>query len=1525
MRLFFKNGIKQLMKSKLQFLIYILLTAIAVFFAAVFGISSISLKNSDKMLYDQQVDYQYSYRYTATDYSANDTATISPWFAFDNELIDITNDKGEINYYPVISIYDEATNPDGVLRKVDFKDDWVNDEAQYDSLTFKSRGDGETRINFQFGDVESETWKKSFHPEQYGAARSYAPQYDKAKNIDEYVNDASPEIQYDKYVSKGEFGAFYRFNFDSPNFKSSLIGKLYDKYNFQNVKFENASSEAKEAASDVFWYMFYLNNSTLTDAIKTQIITYIEATEKSDITSSAQLVNDWINNKEAPNENNTSVTNKNVDVQADGFQGQVGWVNNEKYYINDDYKSADTYFLSNGSYQVKNYGWENIFETKAAETQYAFKNNVLTSSSLFNSYNKVVGDLTNFTVNQQSQVVMWGVGGEKYRYVSAYHQIQNEDGTEVTEFNNPSIMKIYSQRQDDVTGNSFVGDTFISSSGYARSHNLKFGSEYAIIPGYSNYKLRFDAIGGDSYNSYPTIYDEDLLTDNKLQAIFYLNDSNFKEYFSKTGADGGQALVDDAKYQDTSRNYLKYKKENHSNLVRDMKVYRLYLANNIAKINDTLTAIKDYNTGDKTSLKFDNGASKIQASSDTNILNLRSSLLGKVANIFLGIAVVFSVIFILIILFVVYNILKRLLHIQKSQIGNLKSLGVKNSTLVMNFVSYMLVPIVMIVPAFWGLSFLCQTKIMDIFYKYFNIPTHLDIDWKFLIYAMVVALIFIGGLVFIVSYNYIRKNPLELMSGDLADKPNMMLTKLNAKIKYKKFTSKLRSTILITSFKSVVIYFAVFFISTLIMTLSLFIPDTLGKMSNKYYENIHYENSYNYNYNYSNMPLSQYGFYQLDNTNRDEGLVNDSTFNVYSQVGDSYASILDWDSVDKLSNNDKLAMAQRFEDILYNNLIAIKGNNISVGVLDKILEVAKKIDAVVGSDTVSQTAATELNQLACSFIPTVFGQKAIDDEGATYDSCVQQVANNLVPSSAKEMWDEDPQEFKRFNIDFGNIAYDVNEDQLYTHASINIDKDESLALDGIDPTQKNNEINITNTDDFLKYDKKVLASKVIPITVNKKAKLKGLKVGDVIDAKIDDNALYLSKKLGTKINSDWWQYSDGQNLISIYGDENNPDGVDLSHLTFFEPTADDGTLLSGDFFWRNDRGEYVPYAKMQNIKLVIPSEVYAANQDNFDKLLDDYIALKQDGNDKKEIYTKGVYDVQENGDLILSPFDIRDWSSADEVTPIDITTLTTATSQENLWSLAIKDKLVHENDKQIDSGYKLKVVGYQDTYDGEIGFINQVYLNNILGYANPGRTVNINGQDINVYSNAKMSTNSVITDQLQKIIFQSKMGDTSFAGFSTNLTSAISSTTYVSIEKGMMESLINSVFSLGIIFIIISLVTAVIMVYLITDLSIGKFKNFMSFMRVQGYTMREINSIFMWIFAPTTLVATILGSLIVYFLLQFLLPAVLVSVEIAVPLQLQLTFVPLVVLIGVVIFIISYVYVLIAMKRIRLATLTNVS
>jgi putative ABC transport system permease protein len=252
MRLFFKNGIKQLLKSKLQFIIYILLTAIAIFFASVFGISSLSLQNSNKMLYDEQVDYQYSYRYTATDYSANDTATISPWFAFDNELISAANSDGEINYYPVISIYNEQTNPNGVLRPVEFKDDWVDGEAQYDSYLYNYLGNGSARINFQFGDVESDTWKKSFSPEKYGVARSYAPNYDASKNIDEYINDASTKKQYEDFVARGEFGAFYKFNFDSVNFKTSLIGKLYEKYNFQNIKFDDACKWSKRSCFKYF-------------------------------------------------------------------------------------------------------------------------------------------------------------------------------------------------------------------------------------------------------------------------------------------------------------------------------------------------------------------------------------------------------------------------------------------------------------------------------------------------------------------------------------------------------------------------------------------------------------------------------------------------------------------------------------------------------------------------------------------------------------------------------------------------------------------------------------------------------------------------------------------------------------------------------------------------------------------------------------------------------------------------------------------------------------------------------------------------------------------------------------------------------------------------------------------------------------------------------------------------------------------------------------------------------------------------
>jgi putative ABC transport system permease protein len=120
----------------------------------------------------------------------------------------------------------------------------------------------------------------------------------------------------------------------------------------------------------------------------------------------------------------------------------------------------------------------------------------------------------------------------------------------------------------------------------------------------------------------------------------------------------------------------------------------------------------------------------------------------------------------------------------------------------------------------------------------------------------------------------------------------------------------------------------------------------------------------------------------------------------------------------------------------------------------------------------------------------------------------------------------------------------------------------------------------------------------------------------------------------------------------------------------------------------------------------------------------------------------------------------------------------------------------------------------------------------------------IGNQKINIYSNAKFSTSTEIRDQMERNIFKFSNGDTSFAALSDGMGNAITKADYVSNAKEMVTELVISVRALAIIFIFISLITAFIMIYIITEIVLGKFNGFMSYMRIQGYTNYEINSIF---------------------------------------------------------------------------------
>jgi putative ABC transport system permease protein len=1515
MKLFFKNGLKQLLKSKVQLITYIILLVIGTVFVSAFGIASLTLKTNSENLSSPTNDYDYSFKYTSSESDANGTAAIYPWFSFDNEYITHqTQDENGVvvnESFPVLSVASSESEQDGVLKPFKFVNSWNNTSDDYNEpqgdyeSTLYHITDGQSAklgINFQFGDVESQTWKGTFHNDKYDET-SFAP------DADQYINNYSDERKY-LTVMSGDFGSFYRFNLENAKFQESVIGRLYAKYKLATVNFSDATPDAINAAVDIFNYMFFLNNSTLTDMIKNELLLKVNELidEKGYDVKSASLaddMNEWLGMK-----SDNNMTSDIVDPLKTGLHGQIGWIQNvngdSKYTIYSETNSLeidDDFLQSYGGYRVNAFEKDNMFLVNSAEGSiYNFKHKILNRGQFFKTYYQMVGDLTDFKMTFESQVVMWGIGGEKYRYISSFSNIANDEGiVDGVVFDNSDNLKIYDKRDDSKSSNgfNFLDHSFIASQGYASKHNLKFGEEYSIIPTNDSEKMRFDAIGADTLNSFPTIYDEDLLTDSSTQGVFYLNTLDYSRFFERT-REGGKytpAIVDSSEFQDTSRAFLSTSLSDQNEIAENSQLFQLLSADNVANIatiSDEISNLDNLSLGDVANYS----TTTLQPRSETTILNLRSTLLKSTANIFTIVTVVFGIIFLLIILFVIYNIVKRMLIKQKSQIGNLKSLGVKNSIICMSFLVYMILPILIVVPIAWGVSLFCQDVIMKIFQNYFNIPAGISLGWQFMLIELVIALIVFGLVVFLVVYRMVKKNALNLLSGDSVEKPNLFLAKLNGKMKYKKFTSKLRGTVLVTSLKEVINFVLIFFVSSLIMATSIYVPTAVNGMKNEYYKNIDYQNGYQYSNILANMPLTNYGLNAYDNQTKTSSSLNNSFLNTYiGNEQSGFASLLDQDTLGEIKPE---VAGNYFEWILFNNLTAMKGIQFTVNDLKQIIENAQ----LISSDFASLIEA-EINSLSCTFIPTLFNQTPIEIDPSVanqYNQCISKVANTIIPSSVKERWNLHPEEFEEFSIDFGNINYDQNEDQLYSAATL---YGEGLELNayGMDLNQTNSELQLNNIDNHLGYNEEAIENKIIPVTVNKKAEMEGIKKGDVFTPKFENNLLKFGE---TEIDPAWWKYDDNGVEESIYADN-----VDLSHLTYFDTEGLSDDYDGYDFYWKDDKGEMQQYKKMQNIELIVPiDEVNKISSESasdlWDQTIDAYKKLK-DSENPDEVDESNIIS-EKDGNYIIHPFDNRDFIDGVPQAPSALS-LGGSSTKSNWWNIALNNGLIKLDETEIESDYQLKVVGYQDTYNGNGIYMNQESLNAILGFENFDASKLIGNQKINIYSNAKFSTSTEIRDQMERNIFKFSNGDTSFAALSDGMGNAITKADYVSNAKEMVTELVISVRALAIIFIFISLITAFIMIYIITEIVLGKFNGFMSYMRIQGYTNYEINSIFVWMFLPNAFISVLAGSLLIYGLLYGAVPKILISVGIAVPMFIGWWWIIIILFAELLIFFIAYMFV----------------
>ncbi|AOG60722.1 hypothetical protein SHELI_v1c07730 [Spiroplasma helicoides] len=1514
--LLFKNGIKQLLKDWWQFLIYLSLISIAVLFTSAFGIVSTNLVKNNNSLTKNFNGYDYTYKFTSSAYNSNDTQTVSPFFAFSNDYLtswkwsDSTKtDKVELkNNFPTLTIGGD----DSVLLPFEFnsKIDSTTKSSTYDSSVYWVNDvDGDIyknmRLNFGFGDLEGYTKGNNASKPKY----SYLP------SAEESILNLTDDQKINDYVAKKRFGRFYRFNEKSSKFQNSLIGQLYKKNN--NFK-DELSTQQRKTALNIFDYMFYLNISSMTGAIKNFIINNaiskysLEQLKEAD---TVKKINLFVNGDETTWSKPSKTEDEFI---KNGFNGRIGNLLDpvsegnskdeetpSKYFFVDtkslnrdpkkdsptrsDKKLWDSNEIgSYGSYLLKNYESSYLYDTSTNTNNYFLNDGtILKSKNLFNSYYNLVSDLTNFDLRYTNEVVMWDTRG-KYRYISSYYSYQDiENQTTSTRFNNEDLYTIYEYNNTSTTNSGKNNDlltkqTFMTTYGYYSSNNLSLGSEYQIVPGVGeDFKLRLDAVGVDALNIYPTIYDEDVLTNQDTDAIFYLNTEMFRTLFNASSS--GQSYIENTKFQDVSKVYMKYR-GNSGDINSDKSLYQLFAADNILGLKEASQKINDYAQNGWVDTAFDySKVSRLAPLSfdDTAVFNMRSTFFGQASGMFLTLSLSFCIVLLSVILFITYNITKKFLNAQKSQIGNLKALGVSSSRIIISFIIFLSLPIILMVPIGWGLSIALQKPLLNIFGIYFNIENSVIFDYKFLAIEWIVFAVLAIGLIWMIAYRMVRKNALSLMQPSSSNKPNIFITKLFNKFTPKKFTSRIRASLITLSIRDLFTFAFVITISTIILMFSATVPNSLSSMSKKYFNAINYNNDYTYSNIVSNNPFTKYNWRQSDG---DQAKFNDanSLFSSYKKTSDGkYLSLLDangWESYRDYNNF--------FETIITQHALGLNGYLLSTGILDKVIDASNKL-----YENGNKSVETKVKQLTCSVLPQLFNQPAIEDTTGSnakqiVEGCIKSITNNTIPSVIKQRWEDDNNKFLNFSFAFNTISYDNSKDEIYTNVNAYDDGNHALKIYGLNEKSAVKNINLEHRDDLYKNYNDDESS--VDVLINEATRLKGYKVGDKINLNFSTQELNYIDANGnydTLSNNFDWYYQ---------GKEINLNEVDLGHFAYYSQN-------NNQKLYYIENNEYKEFGDLSKVALKV-KESSKINSELLNKTNNEYESL---------------FGKKMDGDMIY-PFEIRTWNN-EENRYNDVGIMDLASGTNSWWNMALENGLLASTSKT--KTIVGNIVDVEHVYDSPKVYMDQRKLNKALGYQNYDSL--LNNSNVNIWSNAKMSREDEPSDRYDRSIFKFMQANNTTTNASKYMSDAVGYTDYINLKKDAMSNLLKSVISIAIVFISISMVVGIIIIYVITDIFIGKYKSFMNYMRILGYTLREINSIVLWIFLPITFIFAALAIGLTAGIMFGVVPSLLLTIEIAIPFVIDWYVYLAIFGVAVAIFIIAYLIILRSLFKTNLAAFTG--
>ncbi len=1206
----------------------------------------------------------------------------------------------------------------------------------------------------------------------------------------------------------------YRFNYQSEVFQKSLIGQLYDQngnlFDHNNLglieAFMNNFTHSDISQNTVNLIIDYLNQKFINP--KSEGSTKLKQAVLNFVNTGTKQWNKDVNLQQGDPLNIPKREDIEQQLFTNGLNGDLSFLTKDTsqslikinlYYSPTTNNNLDVGYnnnVGNAVFSVNDFYNQN-------NKNNLFKNQSYGPDGFTKSYYALVAKVSNFSHQLREEYEYWDlVSNIKYKIIN---------WQPLLEYNQLKIIEQYSSFDPaNPTNDVYV----VITPQFARSQKLKVGDSIKIG---ENSNFFVGAIGGDPANIYPTIYDTDIFPDPKTDGIIYVSENIYR----------GESIIANAEIDESSTLYLTHTGKDENT---DVATFKKFLAADFRILNEP----NDKNAG-------------LQSLDETKLVYLRYSLLGTAISVYRTITIVLSAVFLIILIFTLVILIKKIINQQKIENGILKANGYSGLIIANSYLAHAIVVTGIGVPLGWIIGVVLQFPIMSVFNNYFVIPT--NYSFSLIPFAICFGIIGVVSALSILT-TAIRQliiSPLDLLNPNKNVKTSKLVNSISNRFSFKKFTTKFRFVMMAVSMKKISWFFLTFFIASLSLTFATLIPTAINKFSKDYYSNLDYNNEYNYTNVVGNIPFSRYEMYDWNGPEYSNSpaypLAKNSLVSDYLYNGN-------WLSTTNDINADNAHLyAQQLNNMIIFNFMVGKGASLSIGTFyDMYNRYGQNVD--IGN---------QIDTLLCSTMPRAFGKQPVHPTDPNivdrWTYCAQYATSDIMPGKISAMWLKNELAKEQFNFTFGTSTYNPKNEDVYTEYTAKIlDSSFGLSTYGINANNKTiifpNQKLKKALDDSKNLNVK---SDKIPMIVNKAAQSKyNLQVNNIVNTTTNAKQLqYCENVNDCVVPITVWSYE----LPAGFVDDNiNPFTLDLTKLTVGKQNR---------FGFTGKNGTVQDYYNIKNFVLKLPVNTFKPGEflntttsvttgRTLPGLLDPNPAQKD----------QQVVKLSPTGNYyIIHPFDNKFDKEINGIGDL------TSGFPTNWYREALRQGLLKIGTTT--KNVKYQIIGIQNSYDEPRAYVNQVLANNILGFAtNSSQMYDKTNDNPLLWFNGKFSKYKDQVDQTTRFNLSSPDVSYSMIDFMNGqLSGGVGDTDYLIIKAQVIQKLawISSI--LSVIFVVITTITAVIIVYIMTESFVNTFLKFIAVMKALGYSNRKINSLTLGIFTPFAFLAWMLGVAIIWLIL----------------------------------------------------------